>query len=92
MCQEVQMADLRKALVDYCDELNVVETESRVDDLLAQFDDPCAPVPPHALEHRRRGARLRAGGDQAGAEIHRALESNLARAARPASGAYGRGQ
>ena len=82
MCQEVHLADVRLALIDFCEDDEAVESESQIDDLLAQFDDPFAEAIPHVIEHRMRGVELDARGDRAGAHIHRALQKNMARALR----------
>lgn len=80
MCQEIQLSDVRLALLDYCEEHGEDE-HCLPDDLLAQFDDPWEDRLAHAVSHRRRARQLASVSDDGAAEIHQALYANMARAA-----------
>jgi hypothetical protein len=76
MCREIHVSDIRMALLDYCEEDFRAE-RSHVEDLVAEMEEPLV----HAVDHGQRAAGLAAAGDDGAADIHRALLTNMARAA-----------
>lgn len=77
MCQEIHLADIRTALIDFYEE-EAGSDHGQADDFLAQIDGSLDGLA-HAVNHGRRAAELEFAGDAGAASIHRALVANIAR-------------